>query len=97
MPSNELSVVADAKVPSRADLRPGFGSNLRVLLMLGICGFPLMTLYAMADSRRSTAHAFSSSVIAKVRISRSPVAARMLVRSPLPPPVAPKPAVPPVR
>jgi len=97
MQSNELSVVAENKGRSRSDLRPGFGPNLRVLLMLGICGFPLLTLYAMADSRRSTAHAVSSSVVSRVRISRSPAATRMLVRSPQPPPVPPKTPTLPVR
>ena len=97
MPSNELVVVADDKVRSRSDLRPGFGPNLRVLLMLGVCGFPLMTLYAMADSRRSTAHAVSSAVVSRVHISRSPSDARFLIRSPLPQPVQPKPPTLPVR
>lgn len=96
MPSNELSGVAGT-ARSRSDLRPGFGPNLRILLMLGVCGFPLMTLYALADSRRATAHAISASMVSRVRISRSPTETRLLVRSPQPQPAAPKPQTLPVR
>ena len=97
MPSNEQLMVAIPQARDRADLRPGFGPNLRVLLMLGVCGFPLMTLYALADSRRATAHAVSSAVVSKVRIGRMAGDHQLLVRSPLPQPVAPKPQTPPIR
>ncbi len=97
MPSNELLMDVVPKGRNRSDLRPGFGPNLRILLMLGVCGFPLMTLYALADSRRATAHTVSSAVVSKVRISRLSSDGRMLVRSPLPQPVAPKPPTLPVR
>lgn len=96
MSVDELSVVAGNNTRS-SDLRPSFGPNLRVLLMLGICGFPLMTLYALADSRQATAHTVSSSVVSRVRISRSPSDTRFLVRSPQPPPVPPKNPTLPVR
>jgi hypothetical protein len=63
--------------------------------MLGVCAFPVLALYSLADGRRASAHTLSSAVVAKVRIGRAD--SRLLVRSPLPPPVAPKPISTPVR
>lgn len=97
MQSHDLSVVAAVESRNRSDLRPSSGPSLRTLLMLGVCAFPMLALYSLADSRRASAHTFSSAVVAKVRISRAPSETRLLVRSPLPPPVAPKPISTPIR
>ena len=97
MRSNELPLVEESQSRSRSELRSGSGLNLRILIMLGVAAFPVLALYSLADGRRASAHTLSSSVVAKVRISRASVDTRLLVRSPLPPPVAPKPVSTPVR
>ena len=89
MQSVELSVLECSKSRRRPALRSA-SSHLRILLMLGICGFPGMILYSLSSSQKASAHTRASAVVGKVRVSRAP-GTLLLVRSPLPPPVQPKP------
>jgi hypothetical protein len=89
MQSVELSVIECSQPRRRPALRSA-SSHLRILLMLGICGFPAMILYSLSASQKASAHTRASVTVAKVRVGRAP-GTLMLVRSPLPPPVQPKP------
>ncbi len=95
MQSVELSGIECTKPRRRPALRSA-SSHLRVLLMLGICGFPVMILYSLSVSQQASAHSRASATVAKVRVGRAP-GTLMLVRSPLPPPVQPKPVSTPER
>jgi len=90
MQSVELSVLECSKSRRRPALRSA-SSHLRILLMLGICGFPGMILYSLSSSQKASAHTRATAVVAKVRVGRAPAGALMLVRSPQPQPAAPKP------
>jgi hypothetical protein len=90
MQSVELSVIECSHWRRRSGLRSA-SSHLRILLMLGICGFPGMILYSLSSSQQASAHTRASGVVAKVRVGRAPVAALLLVRSPQPQPAVPKP------
>jgi hypothetical protein len=98
MSSSESLVLTSPPLPVRAVARPSVLAwpRVRALLMLGICLFPALLLYSLGASRQGAAHSRSSAVVARVRVSRAP-ADYMLVRSPQPPPVSPKPVSAPVR
>jgi hypothetical protein len=98
MSSSESLVLASPPLPARALARPSVLAwpRLRGLLMLGICAFPALLLYSLGTSRQGAAHGRSSAVVARVRVGRAP-ADFLLVRSPQPPPVSPKPVSAPVR
>lgn len=85
--------------PARAGLRSVSWPHLRILLMLGICGFPAVFVYAMSSGNQAMAHSRASATVAKVRVGRAPAEALMLVRSPQPasPAPAPKPVSAPSR
>jgi hypothetical protein len=97
MSSSESLVMAAPQSSSRVVHAPLFiWPRLRVLLMLSICAFPAMLLYSLGTGRQTAVHSRSSAVVARVRISRAP-ADFLLVRSPQPQPVLPKPVSAPVR
>ena len=96
MQSVELSGLEANTSRSQAGLRSGSWPHLRVLLMLGICGFPGVFFYSLSVNQEAVAHTRSSAVVATVRVGRAPVDASLLVRSPQPAPLTPAPAPKPV-
>ncbi len=89
--SVELSGNDASKAPGRVGLRSVSWPHLRILLMLGICGFPAVFVYAMSSGNQAMAHSRASATVAKVRVGRAPAEALLLVRSPLPTPMTPAP------
>lgn len=96
MQSVEMSGIEGNTSRSRSGLRSGSWPHLRVLLMLGICGFPAVFFYSLSVNQEAVAHTRSSAVVAKVRVGRATADTHMLVRSPLPSPMTPAPAPKPV-